>query len=789
MVYFILIFVCTGCVFFLPTLQRPEERAPALADLLNAGLGKAVLRARSRGVSFLWQDGVPTDTGEKEGICSTQPATLVHRLLSGAGRSGILPWGRVVGSTGLLPPSAVLGEWLIQGGGSWGCLDVARAGLGASQRTNGVALCVALNGQGVVDARLVASPLSSSESCVERPANSGGVGLASRDTPEAVSDGTPWRLMGTLPVSEVWPVSLEGQGWGSTVLLRPEGDLGAQRWRDLLRELWEGELVASISLPRSLFYRDGASDGGDVGEQGVVADAATVALLMPVSGDCAVGWSVRGVENTRQGGREMFEAEHVDARVQLSEPTAVLGCGPSTEGGENVVSQPMVGEGSVDNGPTRADMLLKMRQAEVRLAMQDATLARRRRRRAKAVPGGKARGTNSVNSSIAGAFDRATVSGGHSVSLSPRDSASLCLTGEGTSADGAGFNIRQWRLEMASEASNGSGSTPRGLRLFDAALRTAEYDEQTSSTGSSSGPRRALHQALEEASSRSSLFGPDADFSSTPGSKEGAGWSGGGTAGNALHDDGIAGSESRAQRGILFSTSDEASAPADLAGIDKIGAGELPMAMLCEPRLACLPGAPLPAELVTYAERCARDNEAAVSAAVASGACRQAELVTTRRQTSGPHRVGARHKFIEAVRSLESRKQVAAQSLVATPRTPVSVALAKPERESGRKRKAVGDDAVMEASARGGSTAEGAVQICSALGDGGGVSDEALGFDDRVSKAVTGLLRQYQEVVESGQRSPVDFVVCTVPEVSLHVEIEPSQSRREFSVIWQERSK
>lgn len=705
----------------------------------------------------------------------------MHRLLSGAGGSGILSWGRVVGSTGLLPPSVALREWLVQRGGCWGGLDVGRADLGGSLRTDGYPVCIALNGQGVVDAHLVALPLSSSPSCSERPASSAGVGMAPRGTCQAVSRGTPWRLMGTLPVSEVWPRSLEGQGWGPTVVLRAENDLGAPRWRDLLRELRERDMVASVSLPLSLFARDGAPEGDDMGEQGVVSDAATVALLMPVNGDCAVGWSVRGLENTRPGRRETSRAEHVGAPMQQSGPRA-MGCGPSAGEGENagVVAKPMPGVGSVGNGPTRAQMSLKMRQAEVGLAMQNATLAKRRRRRAKAVPGEKARGTKSLNSSIAGAAYRATGSGGRSESLSPRDSASLCFTGEGTSADGAGFNIRQWRLEMASETSHGSGSSPRGLRLFDAAARTAEDDERTSSTGSSSGPRRALHQALEDASSRSSLLGPDADFSSTPGSKEGAGWSGGGTAVHAPHDDAVVGRGSGAQRGILFSTSDDASAPPDLAGVEKVGASELPMSFLSEPRLACLPGAPLPAEFITYAERCARNNQAAAAATIASGASRQAEVIMARLQSSGSHGGGARNKFIDAVRSLESRRQAAGRSLFAIH---LSSARAIPECESGRKRETAGDDAAMEVPTGGGLSAHGEEPFCSALGDGGGGSDEALGFDDRVSKAVAGLLKQYREVVEGGHRSPIDFVVRTVPEVSLHIGIELSYSSS--AVKWQ----
>lgn len=374
-------------------------------------------------------------------------------------------------------------------------------------------------------------------------------------------------------------------------------------------------------------------------------------------------------------------------------------------------------------------------------------------------------------------------------SLSPRDSGSLSFTAEGTSGDGVAYNVRQWRLEMDSEASHGSGS-PRGCRLFEAAAGGAEDDGQASSTGSSSGPRRALHPALEDVSSRSSLLGPDADSSSTPGSKEGSRWGPGAVVHRMLD----AGSMDRRSRGQneglgLFPKADDAGAGVSFPASVEVDASELPLSFMSEPALACLPGAPLPPGLVELSQRCARSNATAAASAAAAaaaaavvvgtpgGSSSRKHLGSTEQQSVGSQGVQARRRYIDAVRSMERRKKKAAapgacaQAAVDSGSQIAAGALAVVggtlAGEAHREEKALGCQPAPESQgSSGGVIAQGEGRACLGTGDSSGVSSEACGFEDRLSRGVTGLLRQYREVVEGGQRSPVDFVVRAVPEVS-----------------------
>ncbi|CAN0327888.1 unnamed protein product, partial [Ectocarpus sp. 12 AP-2014] len=741
-------------------VELPDDKASALDSLLNGHLGKAILRARSRGVSFLWQDGDPSnavgDGGNGRGGTS-QDRSIVRRCLSAAGSSGILHWGQVVGSTGLLPPSAALGQQLAPQSARYRDAEIRKGG-GVQERVDEAVVAVALNQRGAVDLHLVASKVSGFADPCDLSILSGGDGVANAALSPSVdgtaSNITPWRLMGTIPVDEVWPSSLLGQGWGTTRVLKAEGGRGAQLWRCFLGDLVAREVAGVIALPRRLFVFDAQPNSGGLGREECLSEALTVALLVPISGECAVCFSARGVEPTVPGGQEAD-----------SGPRAVDGIGST---GFTHQESPLAAHAC--DGRLQAESALLGRGKEVGLAMQEASLARKRRRRAKSLPGKGARAMNNSGSSLAGVDVQGSGSGGgRSASLSQRDSGSLCFTAEGASGDGAAaYDVRQWRLEMASVTSHGSAS-PRGLRLFDSTPGGAEDDEQMSSTGSSSeGPKRALCQALEDASSRSFLIGPDADSSSTPESKDGSGWSAG-TAADATV------SRHRGQSESVFPA--VVNAGEDETGLldsDDGSATELPLSLLSEPTLAYLPRGALPAELAALTERCARSNaclapagEAGMTSTSSSGgACVRTDLGTSKSRNPNPPQVGARQRFVEAVRALERSRQVADSS------TAVSAVVACAAEEAAA---AVGLD--VEAKKPLDQRLVPGVQdsgrhTTQLGGERGSVEGSRVDppegascpFEDSIRKGVAGLKLQYREVVEGGQRSPVEFIVCTVPE-------------------------
>lgn len=767
--------------------QSREGKPTGLSGLLDAHLGKAILRARSRGVSLLWLDGVASGFSgslcREEGSGSTRggDGAYLHRCLAAAGGPSVLHWRRVVESTCLIPPSAALGRRLVGRGDRCKVAGVGGEELGGvSQQGGGVALPVALNRRGAVDVHLRASTLSGSARREEGPDASAleSSALENSGAAEAVARVTPWRLMGTVPVDEVWPSCLVGQSWGAATALRAEDGLdlglGAQVWREFLGGLVERDMAAVMTLPRRLFSPDLSCD--DEQQEGGISQALTVALLVPVSRGCAVSFSVRG-----RGAEVDGDEESAGETAQLQPPAEAAARGQASvdvsssfeqnqpPGGACLAASAAAG---ACDGLVRSELMLQRRGAEVGLAMQESTIARRRRRRqGKAVPGQGVRGMPSAGSSIAGTAERGAASGGQSGSLSPRDSGSLSFTGEGISGDRTAYNARQWRLEMTSDASNGSGGSLRGYRLFDAPTvgtdGGAEDDDRTSSTGSSSGPRRALQQALEDVSSRSSLPGPDADSSSPMGDTAGA-------MSNRLLDAAALGGGGRRHGGLTFpAITDDAGEAAVFPEAVDSGPGQLPLSFMPEPALACLPGAPLPAELVTLAESCARRNQAAAAAsdiaAAARRPCYRPRLSTEPSmrapgRSASPPRARARRRFIDAVRSLERGVSVAspdsvpgaARSTLARDRAAPAVGARVEAEVSGDNQSASG-------------VTQRGTEACSAGSDGAGKSDGALGFGDRVSEGVAGLLRQYHEVVASGQRSPVDFVVRAVPQVSRRV--------------------
>ena len=685
-------------------------------------------------------------------------------------------------STCLIPPSAALGRRLVGQGDR--CKPAGVCGEevdGASQRGGDFALPVALNHRGTVDVHLRASTLSGAA----RREDGRDTSALEKSVPEepgateTAAHLTPWRLMGTVPVEEVWPSCLVGQSWGVATALRAEDDfdlgLGLQVWREFLGGLVEREMAAVMTLPRRLFEGSPGLSCGDDRQEGGISQALTVALLVPVSRGCAVSFSMRG-----HGAELNGDEERAGETAQLQPPAAAAARGQASVGVLSSLepNQPPGGSclaastaAGACSGSVRSELMLQRRGAEVDLAIQESTLARRRRRRqGKAVPGQGVRGMPGAGLLVAGASERGAASGGQSGSLSPRDSGSLSFTGEGISGDRAAYNSRQWRLEMASDASNGSGGSLRGYRLFDAPAGGtdggAEDDDRTPSTGSSSGPRRALQQALEDVSSRSSLPGPDADSSSPTGDTAGA-------MANRLLDAAAVGGGSRRYGGLTFPTTthDAGEAAGFPEAIDG-GPGQLPLSFMLEPALACLPGAPLPTELITLAESCARINQAAAAASDTAATARRPwdrpRLSTEPSMkvpgiSASPPRARARRRFIDAVRSLERGAPAASpDSGPDAARSTLARDRAAPATGICMETKVSGDQPPSGVTQRG-------MEACSAGRDGAGKSNEALGFEDRVSEGVGGLLRQYHEVVASGQRSPVDFVVRAVPQVSRRV--------------------
>lgn len=563
------------------------------------------------------------------------------------------------------------------------------------------------------------------------------------------------------------------------------------------------EMAGVLTLPQRLFGRVTLPNSdGDLRQGTCLPEALAVALVVPISDECAVCFSTRRLAATLPGEQESGAAPRASSPDRLSSADERGASGYCDASGGLPRAAPSC------DGAIRAELALKMRGVEVELAMQESSLARKRRRQAKSVPGKGARGMNNPGSSIsiAGVEDRRAGScsgGGHSGSgsLSQRDSGSLCFTGEeeDTSGDGAACDVRQWRLEMemgsVTSTSNGSfkSTSPRGYRLFNStpggAIAEDEDDDQMSSSGSSSlplsGPKRALYQALEDVSSRSSLLGPDADSSSTPGSKEGSGWGAGARApAHGLDGDATA-SRNRAQSECIFPSADDASGEAETDLSDAVDIGEtvLPLSLVSEPALACLRGAALPVELVSLADRCSRSNQtmaaatvAATATAVALGSkagggctCCEADSVASKPQAAGanPPRVGARQRFVDAVRSSERRRLAAA---AATPVPPAEDA------DAGTADEAVPVPAAGAGHVPGAPVPGGGGEGTQRVEEGGlaEMKDGAAGsleggarlFEEGVSRGVAGLQMQYREVVQGGQRSPVDFVVCAVPEVS-----------------------
>ena len=766
--------------------------------VLNAQLGKAIVSIGARGVSFIWQDGFAKSDAASflRGLpTSIQPkGGCLRRCLLAAGGRGVIGSGRVTGSSVLLPPSAALGRHFTSGCGD----EHDPIGLSEvntieeiEEGRGGTTVEVALNPKGIVDVHVVSIPLFARR-CYSRHSSSKFVetvpSCATKTAPQGTPRSTPWRLMGTVSVSQVWPGSLVHQGWGAAAVMRGQDGPGCERWREFLCELRARDLAAVTTLPLELFRRTSWTHGSHGDDNEDIEEAPTVALIVPVTEECALGWSMEVPEVDAEPETEAislcvddtacasrFSAQSQVLALEALESMGVMGEPISKEERENAYpeSQEMRAADSVGDVAAKAGMVLERRENEVGNAIQEALLERKRRRQRikKGDLEAGARSLENLGSSASGAAYRGAWSGGTEGSL--RESVSRCSAGEGTSCDKVADSIRQWRLEAFSETSRVSGS-PRGCRLFASDTEMTEDDERASRTESTSGPRRALEQVLEDVSSRSSLLVPDADYSSTLWSREGSGCGAGATVQRQRVERAI---DTRSRVSEDSTKTGETSEPLSLAAFVGGGARELPLSFMSEPALACLPGPPLAADVLSLGKTCARTNENAADSTVVAirDAFGQSSLFPeaphpSRVSTSmTPQGLGARQKFIDVIRSWERMERIAEAerhqpveppfpAKISTPAIPVNG-----NNQSRHTGEAVPlDCAVPEAFAGEGTRPPGDERF---YNPGDQNVEVAGGFEHRVSSGVCGLLKQYREVVEGGQRSPVDFVLHAVPEV------------------------
>lgn len=758
--------------------------------MLDAQLGKAILSAGARGMSFLWQD--TSVNSDNISIAGESPVSVphkmyLHRCLSAAGSRGVIGWERVFGGSILLPPSAALGKYFCGPRDRRDVIGSSGIDVTSEQRRAGTTIGVALNLKGITDVHIISTPLYSRRGNMERYKNGEVAEVVSFYSLTPASQSTPWRLMGTVSIDQVWPLSLVDQNWGATALFRGAVSRGEKRWRDFLRELGARDTAAVVILPCGLFRANTNSrDSGDDGKDNDIAEAPTVALIVPVTEECALGWSVEGLEhNVTKPEVTSLCTDDTDRAARINTPskfpvlgalgsTSMMGRLLSGEEGQNnarAKSHVMQPTGSVGSVAEQAQLMLGRREREVSLAIEETLLARRRRRQARSIPGLGVRGGGSnVGSSISGAANRRLWSGGiNEGPLSPRETGSFCSTGECVSGERAADSTKQWRLEAFFEGSRLSGST-RGCRLFASDVETAEEDEIMSITDSRSGPQRALEDAPEDVSSRSSQLGPDSDSSILP-DKISRERSAGATSISRSRDDvwapGIRSDENPAPMNV---NKCDAAGVATVAG-DAVG--ELPLSFMSEPALACVPGPPLTADLMSLGMDCALANANIVHpmAVPVHNAGGKTDLIPRMLDSAESQSVGAKRNFIDAVRFLERVDRFAEPrgvEQISSP--PVPSTSERAGLISGRPTQV---DTVPRVVVN--------KETCS--GEKGSFKPQghnvevAGGFEHRLSSGVCGLLKQYREVVESGQRSPVDFVVHTVPKVSPtgHLYVEASR--------------
>lgn len=733
--------------------------------MLDVQLGKAVLGAGARGVSFLWHDTAANR--ENTSLPGESPASVsyLHQCLSAAGSRGVIGWKRVLGGSIMLPPSACLEKYFSDPRERRDAIGSSGINDTMEERRDGTTIGVALNPEGIIDVHLISTPIYNRRGSMEW-SKSGDVaeGVSfSSSAPSAPDLQNPsWRLMGTVSIDQVWPGSLVDQNWGATALFRGVRR-GEQRWRDFLRELRVKDMVAVVILPCGLFLAStNSKDSGDDGKGNNIAEAPTMALMVPLNEKCALGWSVERLEHsvTNPEGTSMCAdgraapINNTQSKVSVHESTITMGCLLSSEEGQNnarVKPEMMQPADSVGGVAEQVQLMLTSREREVSLAMEEALLARRRRRQARSIPGiGIRAGGSNVGSSISGAAKRRLWSGRNNERpLSPRDTGSFCSTGEGISGERVADSIKQWRLEAFFEGSRLSGST-RGCRLFASDAETAEEDEIMSITDLRQEPQRALEDMMEDVSSRSSQLGPDSDSSILP-DKTSRERSARGTSTNQSPDDVLApGIRSDEDTAPMLVNKCEATVVGDLMS-------ELPLSFMSEPALACVPGPPLTADLISLGMDCALANASIIHPTVVSVHNDGGQIDLIPRGLDPTDSVEAKRNFIDAVHLLEREDRVAEgkgmdqiDSPPPVPSIPGSADLISghPIQVEAAPRVVVDKDK-------------------ESFAPEGDVVKVTGGFEDRLSSGVCGLQKQYREVVESGQRSPIDFVVHTVPKVSL----------------------
>lgn len=750
-------------------------------------------------MDLIWQDVPPEcnkEPDKDDGLASMGRAEIsLSHCLSAAGGMEVLRWGRTVVCTTLLPPSMALRRQL-----SRRCVNDANLlsvmysvpGRAGPRTETATRVAVSLEEGGAIDVVLDVARLSPAEASGASQTSGAAVDLCvPSGTDEGAPRNTPWRLLGTLPLSDVWPGCLMNQAWGSTVVLRASDACGGKVvWRELLRSLLLRDLAASVTLPRRLFEGEEEPDGDENIDQrqDAVAGVLSVAALVPVSVECAVAWSTEAARciattrSSRIGSEPRCSGAHMDSTV-LPSAAAPTGAGDDaapvdTEGGLEICTEPRsscISEESSKTSVSEFQKISAMRRAQVRRSMQEACLERRRRRQSRCGPGASIRGTGSLDGIVAAAAEKRRVRLGLAGSLSPRDSLSLRLIQEGASDDrfslDRGF---QSRLSAASESSHVSCS-PRSLRLLDAAAGLGDGDDERESlTEWSSGPRRALYQAMEEASSRSSLQGMETECSFTPESKEGSKLREAVSYGRVQN---VASKDAGSRATSLFpANGEEVSELIENVPMTS-GSNELPMSFMSDPTLASVSRIPPTPSLVALAVRAARDNDAAVVdstnhrclPAVADGACPPpTELGRRDRDGRDNGESRPRKGFIAAVRATRQRIGTEAQS------SPMEGATFSQgdgaAREQGMKNTpdagGTGDDLTRDNLGVGvEATGEGGRDI-GLRGEVVEKRERSVIEEDGVSQGVAGLRRQYQEVVRGGKRSPVEFVVRAIPEVS-----------------------
>ncbi|CAM9379691.1 unnamed protein product, partial [Choristocarpus tenellus] len=821
-----------SCITKLPP---GEARKTACSALLKAGLGIPTSRASDLHVSLVWMNGQGEKSCGKGGSkCNdldkdySQPMYSVENCLSSppcVQGSGILAWSKVVGCTGVLPLSTVL-KPLFCVEGPWG--KVESEGRGSCLTIN---LGVEVDGSSSLgEVCLTTAPLSrrnrhklftSSEQPGSRP-NHSKLGCSAGPTTEVVkgrgSKGTPWRILGTLPVGDTLNCEMSGVGAGGVVILREEqstqGPLnGDGPWAALLQCLLSEGLVAVMCLPLSLFMREdwGKGEGTGIDEPWSLA----VAFVVPVHQECAVAWRVA---SSRQKGENKhgshsgewnaganLHQQLVKLRplLQSSLPTATTSaqhpglCKPLLEWCDehkrNVSLSYRFG-GRVSR--LEGERVLYGRRSLVVKALEGAAMERQRRRQARKVPiiHGIRKATLSVDDNSIGGELPSSLDDGDAWACASLSSA--CFT----------TDDRVEELEAGCEDQG-----PLGWDQCDNRDRDSHRAYQASQHSYSSlcsyrladafngeDPQQAPHHVLEESSSRPSFLGPDATYFSTPESKIGRSASSG-VCGSSCGrgDEQKIGLDENARKPIarangeacLFSEAARTKSEGDPQSSENLArVGKVPLSFLIDEAFADLASQYLDEDIVSMAERCKRVNDQVVVPINSGGIVseKNAGVAEVSRVNNKGLSLSSAWEKYKAENGMPVLKGV--EGTVLSRRRQKRRCVYSEKCDVGNGFTAEGDMAstdaplaVMTDVGRGAETgvataseADAGVEIepgrtsarCAGSGYDEGEKGAAsvLTFDDLLRAGVARLQDQYHQVVEGGRASPVDFVVKSVPE-------------------------